>query len=69
METSVVGKIPAIQTLRRLRRQPGGSVASKAAKTIGVADCSGYPSRGVETFFDGVKSGPDDPTTFEEPQD
>lgn len=61
------GKIPADTDIKKtvdaVNRE---DLWREAAKTIGVADSEipKSPSRGVETFFDGVKFDPDDPTAY-----
>jgi nitrate/nitrite transport system substrate-binding protein len=59
------GKFPATTDIRKLVDQTNRSdLWSEAAKTLGVAGAPTGDSRGVETFFDGVKFDPADPQAY-----
>ncbi|MGL5117480.1 MAG: CmpA/NrtA family ABC transporter substrate-binding protein [Beijerinckiaceae bacterium] len=59
------GKFPATTDIRKLVDQTNRSdLWSEAAKTLGIAGAPTGDSRGVETFFDGVKFDPADPQAY-----
>jgi nitrate/nitrite transport system substrate-binding protein len=59
------GKLPANTDIKALvDRTNRSDLWSEAAKTLGVAGAPTGDSRGVETFFDGVKFDPADPAEY-----
>jgi len=59
------GYILLIQTLRRLLTPVNREFVAKRQKPLALPTQKfPSPSRGVETFFDGVKFDPDDPTAY-----
>jgi nitrate/nitrite transport system substrate-binding protein len=59
------GKLPASTDIKALvDRTNRSDLWSEAAKTLGVAGAPSGDSRGVETFFDGVKFDPADPAGY-----